>query len=225
MPRDISNELMTLYIFIKIAHIKPTEMNWACDEHQSVKLYHVTSYLTIIWFNQQSYKLIQWNIQLQKNCNKYRSFLWTWWFSSRSVTKYFEIVIKLGIVVFQLLIKPFLTIFNTSGYNSSFSNIWTSYQIRKIVCCAWAGNAGNVFPKPKEIASYRSWHASRHELHARALVHVGIANPRWRGKHSRHSRHMRNTRCYVSGRRSMETIQNRSLLFLYVYQYKQFTGY
>ena len=32
-------------------------------------------------------------------------------------------------------------------------------------------------------------------------MHVGFANPRWRGKRSRHSRRMRNPQFYVSGKR------------------------
>ena len=43
------------------------------------------------------------------------------------------------------------------------------------------------FPPPptsKEIASYRPRHASRHVRDARAVMHVGIAYPRWRGKRS-----------------------------------------
>ena len=50
------------------------------------------------------------------------------------------------------------------------------------------------FPPPpisKETASWRSRHASRHVRDARAVMHVGIAHPRWRGKRSRHSRRMR----------------------------------
>ena len=35
-------------------------------------------------------------------------------------------------------------------------------------------------------------------------MHVGIANPHWRGKRSRHSRRMRNPQFYVSGKRSMD---------------------
>ena len=35
------------------------------------------------------------------------------------------------------------------------------------------------------------------------MMHVGIANPRWRGKRSRHSRRMRELQCYVSGKRPM----------------------
>ena len=44
----------------------------------------------------------------------------------------------------------------------------------------------------------RSRHASRHVRHTRAVIHVEIANPRWRGKRSRHSRRMRNPQFYVS---------------------------
>ena len=36
-------------------------------------------------------------------------------------------------------------------------------------------------------------------------MHVGITDPRWRGKRSRHSRCMGNPRFYVSGKRPMET--------------------
>ena len=50
---------------------------------------------------------------------------------------------------------------------------WAPYQIRKIVGCACAGNAGNVFPA---TAGWRTRHASRHVRDARALMHAGIAN-------------------------------------------------
>ena len=57
---------------------------------------------------------------------------------------------------------------------------WASYQIRKIVDCACAGNAGNVFPcrrlERKQLTA---------GITARAVMHVGIAYPRWRGKRSR----------------------------------------
>ena len=39
-------------------------------------------------------------------------------------------------------------------------------------------------PTSKETASQRSRHASRHVRDARVVMHVGIANPRWRGKRS-----------------------------------------
>ena len=68
------------------------------------------------------------------------------------------------------------------------------------------GMPGPFFPPPtsKETASYRSRHESRHVRHARAVMHVGIDNMRWRGKRSRHSRRMRNPSFYVSGKRPME---------------------
>ena len=64
------------------------------------------------------------------------------------------------------------------------------------------GMPGTFSPTPtsKGTASLRSRHASRHLRHARAVMHVGIANPRWRGKRSRHSRRMNNPQFYVSGK-------------------------
>ena len=44
---------------------------------------------------------------------------------------------------------------------------WASYQIRKIACFAYAGNAGNVFPATE---GKRSRYASRHVRHARAVI-------------------------------------------------------
>ena len=41
---------------------------------------------------------------------------------------------------------------------------------------------------------------------ARALIHVGIANPRWHGKRSRHLRRMRNQQLYVSGKRPVDDV-------------------
>ena len=58
-------------------------------------------------------------------------------------------------------------------------------------------------PTSKETASWGSRHASLHVRHARAVMHVGIANLWWRGKRSRHSRRMRNPQFYVSGKRPM----------------------
>ena len=52
---------------------------------------------------------------------------------------------------------------------------------------------------------YRLWNkplVSDLDMHnARALIHVGIANPRWRGKRSRHSKRMRIPQFYISGKR------------------------
>ena len=53
----------------------------------------------------------------------------------------------------------------------------------------------------KETACEQFRHASRHVRHARALMDVRIANPRWRRKCSWHSLRMRNTKFYVSGKR------------------------
>ena len=51
--------------------------------------------------------------------------------------------------------------------------------------------SGTFSPPPisKETTSWRSRHASRHVRHARAVMHVRIANPRWRGKRSRFPAH------------------------------------
>ena len=67
------------------------------------------------------------------------------------------------------------------------------------------GMSGTLSPPPtsKQTASWRSRHASRHVRHARAVMHVGIANPRWRGKRSQHSRRMHNPQFYVSDKRPM----------------------
>ena len=54
----------------------------------------------------------------------------------------------------------------------------------------------------KKASSWRSRHASRHVRHAHAVIHVGIANPRWRGKRFRHSKRTRTQFC-VSGKRPM----------------------
>ena len=76
-------------------------------------------------------------------------------------------------------------------------------QIRKIVGCACAGSAGNVF-----TATYFKGNCylaipacTRHVRHARTVTHVEIANPRGRGKRSRQSRHMSKPQFCVSGKR------------------------
>ena len=70
---------------------------------------------------------------------------------------------------------------------------WASSQIRKIVGCACAGNAGNSFPPP--------WFSDPEMHHGTCVRHVPWCMPgsltsgflwrRWRGKRSRHSRRMR----------------------------------
>ena len=54
-----------------------------------------------------------------------------------------------------------------------YNAVWASCQIRKIAGCACVGNVGSVFDA---TVRSRSRHASRHVRHARAVVHVGIAN-------------------------------------------------
>ena len=87
---------------------------------------------------------------------------------------------------------------------------WASCQIRKIAGCACSGNTGNVSPPPtsKEIAipaciTARAWRTFW-VRGARAVMHVGIAIPRWRRKRSRHSRRMHNPQFYVSGKRPID---------------------
>ena len=65
------------------------------------------------------------------------------------------------------------------------------------------------FPPPpisKETDSWRSRHASRHVRHARAVMHVGIAHLRWRGKRSRHSRRMRTRNFTYLARGPLKTL-------------------
>ena len=83
-----------------------------------------------------------------------------------------------------------------------------SYQIRKMVGNACAGNAGNVFTTPR--VSDPDMH------HGTCVTHVpwcmlgsltrGFLWSRWRGKRSRFSRRMRNPQFYVSGKRPMAGI-------------------
>ena len=82
---------------------------------------------------------------------------------------------------------------------------WASYQIREIVGCACSENAGNVFLATglKGNRQLAIRYASRHARHERAVMPVGIANPRCRRKRSRHSRRMHNPQFYVSGKRLM----------------------
>ena len=51
--------------------------------------------------------------------------------------------------------------------------------------------------------------------HARTVLHVGIANPRWQGKCSRHYRRMRNPQFYVSDKRPMGWTGWIAILVLY----------
>ena len=96
-------------------------------------------------------------------------------------------------------------------HNGPWFIAWASCQIRTIASCACAENAGNISPATDfkwncELAiTARASRASRHVRHARAVMHVGIASPQWRGKRSRHSPRMHNPQFYVSGKRPMHT--------------------
>ena len=54
--------------------------------------------------------------------------------------------------------------------------VWASCRKRKIVDCACAGNAGNIFPT---TAGWRSLHASRHVRDASGVMQTGVANQRF----------------------------------------------
>ena len=89
---------------------------------------------------------------------------------------------------------------------TEFLLLWTSYQIRNIAGCACARNAGNGFPATDFVGttSQRTRHALWHVRDACAMMHVGIANPRWRGKRFQHSRLMHNPPFYISSKRPIE---------------------
>ena len=86
------------------------------------------------------------------------------------------------------------------------------------------GMSGTFSPPPTSMktAFYRSRHASRHVRHARVVMHVGIANRRWRGKRSRHSRHMRNSQIYVFGKRPMAV--QLTMMFYYAINVMDLAG-
>ena len=94
----------------------------------------------------------------------------------------------------NLLLEPMLEYHWTIGPLARYVKLLVAHAPRM---------PGTFYPPATtvETASWRSRHASRHVRHARAVMHVGIATPRWRGKRSRHSRRMRNPQLYVSGKR------------------------
>ena len=81
---------------------------------------------------------------------------------------------------------PEYFLFLISPYHTT---TWVCCQIRKITVCACAGNTENVFP----AADFKgnSYLVIPACITARAVMHVGIANPQCRGKRSRHFRRMR----------------------------------
>ena len=85
--------------------------------------------------------------------------------------------------------------------------LWTSYQIRKNCWLRMRRDCREGFPRNrlqgKPLVSDPGMHQS-HVRHARAVMHVGIANPRRQGKRSQ-SRHMGNLQFYVSGKWPIST--------------------
>ena len=77
----------------------------------------------------------------------------------------------------------------------------SSYVNTRPIRCAWAGNAGNVFPATPDM------HHGTCVTHLPWCMLGSITSSflcsRWRVKRSRHSRRMRNPQFYVSGRRPM----------------------
>ena len=110
------------------------------------------------------------------------------------------------ICVYIIPYPPLWLWWGTKHSKPNWRNIllpWASYQIRKIASHACAWDAGNVFPATDFKRNYQLTirHAPRHVIQARAVIRVGIANPRWRGKYSRHSRRMRNPQFYATSKR------------------------
>ena len=89
---------------------------------------------------------------------------------------------------------------DTDGPLTRYAELWVAHA-------SWMPRTFSLPLTSKEIANKRSRHSSRHVCHARATMHVGIANPRWGEKGSRHSRRMRNRNfmylvrspCYSNG--------------------------
>ena len=96
--------------------------------------------------------------------------------------------------------------YSTSGQVMSWCRHGSLTRYTKLRFAHAPGMPGTISPPPtsKETASQRSRHAPRHVRDARAVMHFGIANPRWRGKHSRHSRRMRNSQFCVPGKRPID---------------------
>ena len=117
-------------------------------------------------------------------------------------------------LVYEIIVEILWSSFTNNHHSdkatmAGHNLIWHRPLTRYVkLCVAHApGMPGTFSPPPtsKETASLRSQHASWHVRHARAVMHVGISNPRWRGKRSRHSRRMRNPRFCVSGKTPMVT--------------------
>ena len=116
------------------------------------------------------------------------------------------VLLHAGYVLFQLfMVNGYAPLTRLIVEWASWYSSWASRYVKLRIVHA-PGMPGTFSPPltSKETASTRSRHAPRHVRDARAVMHVGIANPRWWGKRSRHSRHMRNPKFYLSGKRPMQ---------------------
>ena len=121
--------------------------------------------------------------------------------SKTFLTPVWIILIRVSLQLYKACIY-FLTLQIFDIITVLLSNGRLTRYVKLLVAHA-PGMPGTFSPPPtsKETASQRSRHASRHVRPARAVMHVRIADPRWRGRRSRHFRRMRNTQFYVSGKR------------------------
>ena len=83
---------------------------------------------------------------------------------------------------------------------------WAISHHRGSALCARNPHVTDRFPYKGPIMrkSCSLWHSKITILifdDARAVMHVGIGNPRWRGNRSRHSPRMHNPQFYVAGKR------------------------
>ena len=111
------------------------------------------------------------------------------------------------------ILKILLHIPGTNNSTVLFLKSRASYQLRKILGSACAGNAGKVFPvyafKENLLVSIPGMY------HGTCVTHVPwrMSGLQWRGKRTGHSRRMHNPQCYVSGKRPMSD----PLYFIFVY--------
>ena len=123
--------------------------------------------------------------------------LWEWWFYQIILSKHAKSNLSLtwswplGLCVVVLSSSDGIYSLLVHLYSAGSLCHGLCHSIRKGAGCPCTGNAGKVFP------------AIDFKGNRYAVMHVGIASPRWWGKRSRHSRCMLNPRCYVFGKRPM----------------------
>ena len=115
-----------------------------------------------------------------------------------------KLIFEIEALSFQVFMKYFLSWDEVSGWMISSLVEEENLSVLHAQWVAHAPGMPGTFslpPTSKETASERSRHASRHVRHACAVMHVGIAKPRWCGKRSRHFRCMQNPHFYLSCKR------------------------